>query len=209
MTTHYVPTENERELLDSVRRVLGGNLSQFLLCGLGEPHHPRRRFAGHSMEVHGPRLTHQLEVVGESDSGLPGSRDPLVMATLLHLLWTGERGRDEVVFRDEVVLEKLGWDDTREARLGVGLAVERYYNCAYHRTRRESLGEGRGKRLSSQVQKLVTGYDTTMELREGSPKEVLRSTVVHFTTKLVEDVTGAEKYFLGINFERLRLEHTI
>jgi hypothetical protein len=56
------------------------------------------------------------------------------------------------------------------------------------------------------VQKLVTGYDTTRALREGSPREVRKSTVLHFTTKLVEEVTGAEKYFLGVDFERLRLE---
>lgn len=205
MPTHLNTTEDERELLDSARRVLGGNLSEFLLCGLNELHHTRRRFAAHSIRAHGPGLTHQLEVIGESDAGLPGGRDPLVMAALLHLLWTGERGRDEIIFRDEVVLERLGWADTRESRLDIEAAVERYYNTAYHRTSRESLGAGKGERVSSQVQKLVTGYDMTVELREGPPKEVRKSTILHFTTKLIEEVTGAEKYFLGIDFERLQL----
>lgn len=210
MTIPYVPAEDELELLDSARRILGSNLSEFLLCGLGEPHHlRRRRYAAHSIRMHGPRLTHKLEVVAESEKGLPCGRDPLVMAALLHLLWTGERGHDEVIFRDEVVLEKLGWDDTKEARLDIGAAVERYYNSAYHRTSKELPGEGRGERASSQVQKLVTGYDMTVELREGPPKEVRKSTVLQFTTKLVEEVTGPEKYFLGIDFERLKLQELL
>jgi hypothetical protein len=208
MAKNYVPTEYESELLDSTRRRLGANLSEFLLGGLGEPHHPRRRFTGRSTTKQGQVLTHQLEVVSESDSGLPGGRDPLVMAVLLHFLWTGERGRDEVVFRDEAVLKRLGWDDTREARLGIGMAVERYYNCAYRSTSRTPLGGRGSEKVSYQVQKLVTGYDMTHELREGPPQEAWKSTVLYFATKLVEELTGPEKYFFGIDFESLRLERT-
>jgi hypothetical protein len=137
---------------------------------------------------------------------LPGGREPLVMAALLHLLWTGGKGRDEVIFRDEELLEILSWPDTRESRSAVESAVGRYYCAAYRRTSREPLGEGKGELVLSQVQKLVTGYDTTLASREGPPREVRKSTVLHFTTKLIEEVTGAEKYFLGIDFERLRLE---
>lgn len=203
MDTHFVATEDEGELLDSARRVLGGNLFEFLLSGLGEPHHPRRLFTARSIRAHGPGLTYRLEVVAESEKGLPGGRDPLVMAALLHLLWTDSKGRDEVVFRDGQLLEILLWPDTRESRVAVEAAVERYYNTAYHRTSREPLGLGRGELVSSQVQKLVTGYDTTLELREEPPKKVRKSTILYFTTKLIEEVTGPEKYFLGIDFERL------
>jgi hypothetical protein len=177
MTTHYAPTEDEWELLDFARRVLGDNLLEFMLSGLGEPHHPHRRFTATSTRAHGPGSPYQLEAVAESEKGLPGGRDPLVMAALLHLLWTGEKGRDEVVFRDEMVLERLSWPDTRESRSAVGAAVERYYNSAYHRTSRESLGPGGGERVSSQVQKLVIGYETTLELREGPPKEIRKSMI--------------------------------
>jgi hypothetical protein len=204
MDTHYAPTDDELELLDSAKRVLGGNLSDFMLCGLGEPHHPRRRFTATSIRAHRPGGNYQLEVVGESDDGLPGGREPLVMAALLHLLWTGGKGRDEVIFRDEEVLEILSWRDTRESRSVVESAVTRYYCTAYRRTSRESLGEGQGELASSQVQKLVTGYDTTLVSREGPPREMRKSTVLHFTTKLIEEVTGAEKYFLGIDFEKLQ-----
>ena len=54
MATHYVPTDDEEDLLDFARRVLGGNLSAFLLCGLGEPYHPRRRFTATSVRTGRP-----------------------------------------------------------------------------------------------------------------------------------------------------------
>lgn len=203
MSTSYVPTEPERDLLDTARRVLGVNLSEFLLSGLGEPHHPRRLFTAQSIRAHGPGLTHRLEVVSETEEGLPGWQDPLVMAALLHLLWTRERGRDEVVFRDEMLLERLSWPDTPDSRLLIGEAVERYYSTAYCRKSTEPVGARGGERHSSHVQKLVPGYETTVELLSGPPKETRKSTVVQFTTKLIEEVSGTEKYFLGIDFERL------
>ncbi|MDQ5827250.1 MAG: hypothetical protein M3441_24070 [Chloroflexota bacterium] len=206
MSTPYVPTESESDLLDTARRVLGVNLSGFLLSGLGEPHHPRRLYTARSVRAHGPGLTFRLEAVSDSEKGLPGGRDPLVMAALLHLLWTGDRGKDEVVFRDEELFERLSWADTWDARITIEGAVERYYCTAYRRTSTEPMGAGGGERRSSQVQKLVTAYETTLELLSGPPKETRKSTVVQFMPKLVEEVTGAEKYFLGIDFERLRLE---
>ena len=206
MSTPYVPTEAEHDLLDTSRRVLGANLSEFLLSGLGEPHHPRRLYTAKSIRAHGPGLTFRLEIVSETEEGLPGWRDPPVMAALLHLLWTGERGRDEVVFRDEALLERLAWPDTPESRRSIGEAVERYYSAAYRRTSTEPMGAGGGERRSSHVQKLVPGYETTVERLVGPPEEVRKSTIVQFTTKLIEEVSGPEKYFLGIDFERLRLD---
>lgn len=204
MSASYVPTGAEYDLLDFTRRVLGGNLSAFVLCGLGEPHHSRRQYNAQSIRANGPGSIHQLEVVSESNYGLPGGRDPLVMAALLHLLWTGEKGSDEVVFRDEDLLRILSWPDTRESQIAVEGAVERYYNAAYYRTNRKLLGLGKGELISSQVQKLVTGYDTTLEVRKGPPREVRKSMILHFTAKLVEEVSGKGKYFLGIDFERLK-----
>jgi len=198
MSSPYVPTEAEHDLLDTARRVLGVNLSGFLLSGLGDPHHPRRHYTALSIRAHGPGLIYRLEVLSESEKGLPGGRDPLVMAALLHLLWTGERGRDEIVFRDEVLLERLSWPDTPDSQLSIAAAIERYYSTAYRRTSTESLKAGGGERRSSQVQKLVPGYETS-----GPPQEVRKSTIVQFTPKLIEEVLGAEKYFLGIDFERL------
>lgn len=206
MSTSYVPTEAERDLLDTARRILGVNLLGLLLSSLGEPHQPRRLYTARSVRTHGSGLTYRLEAVSETKKGLPGGRDPLVMAALLHLLWTGERGRDEVVFRDEGLLERLAWPDTSESRNSIGEAIERYYCTTYLRTSTEPLGAGRGERRTSQVQKLVPGYETTIEVLSGPPKETRRSTVVQFMPKLIEEVSGAEKYFLGVDFEWLQVE---
>jgi hypothetical protein len=203
MSIHYRLTEAERDLLDTARRVLGGNLCEFLLSGLGESHHPCRRYAAKSVRGQGPGRAYRLEAVAEGGEGLPGGREPLVMAALLHLMWTGERGRDEVIFRDEELLEVLSWPDTGESRGVIESAVERYYGAAFRLTSRESLEAGRGERVTSQVQKLVTGYDTTVEFRDGPPKEVRKSTILYFTVKLIEEVSGNQKYFLGIDFEQL------
>lgn len=203
MNSSYVPTEAERDLLDTARRVLGDNLYGFLLAGLGEPHDRRRRYTARSIKEHGAGLVYQLEAVGESEKGLPGGRDPVVMAALLHLLWTGGKGRDEVVFRDENLLAVLSWPDTRASRLAVWAAIKRYYCTGYHRTNRQPLGPGRGDLISSQVQKLVTGYDTTEEWEVGTPKGKRKSTILHFSKKLVEEVSSAEKYFLGVDFNKL------
>lgn len=206
MSTPYIPTEAEHDLLNTARRVLGVNLSEFLLSGLGEPHHSRRLCTARSIRAHGPGLTFRLEAVSESEDGLPGGRDPLVIAALLHLLWTGGRGRDEVVFRDEELLGTLSWPDTPESRNLISGAVERYYCTAYLRTSTEPLGAGGGERRTSQVQKLVPGYETTEELLGGPTKKTDKSTIVRFMPKLVEEVSGAEKYFLGIDFERIVIE---
>lgn len=203
MSTPYIQTEAENDLLDTARRVLGGNLFEFLLSGLGEPHHPRRRYTATSIREHGPGLVYQLEVVAETEKGLPGGRDPVVMAALLHLLWTGRRGQDEVVFTDEELLGALSWPDTRESRRSMNTSIERYYDAAYHRKSREPLGPDGGEMVSAQVQKLVTGYDTTEQWEVGTPRGKRKSTILHFTTKLVEEVSGTAKYFLGIDFERL------
>lgn len=205
MSTPYVATEAEHKLLYTARRVLGVNLSEFLLSGLGEPHQPRRLYTARSVRAHGPGHTFRLEAVSDSGEGLPDGRDPLVMAALLHLLWTGERGRDEVVFRDEELLERLSWPDTKESRRSIGEAVERYYCTAYLWTSTEPMGVVGGERRTSQVQKLIPSYETTIELLSGPSKETRKSTVVQFTPKLIEEVTGPEKYFLGVDFERLEL----
>lgn len=209
MRAPYVPTEAEHDLLDTARRVLGGNLSEFLLSGLGEQHHARRRYTATSIREHDLGLTYQLEVIAETEKGLPGGRDPVVMAALLHLLFTAGRVQDKVIYSEGDLLAVLSWPDTRESRLAVNAAIERYYNAAYYRTSRESLGEGRGERVSSQLQKLVTGYDTTLELRQGPSREVRKSTILYFTAKLLDDVSGIEKYFLEVDFERLRLERIL
>lgn len=206
MTTPYAPTEAEQELLDFARRALGVNLSEFLLSGLGEPYLTRRRYTARSTRAHKWVRTYQFEIVSDYEDGLPGGRDPLVLAALLHLMWTGKEGRHEIAFRDEELLEKLSWPESEESRRSVEGAVERYFSASYCVTSRELPGTGRVGGRYSQVRKLVTGYEVTKERSPGAPPAVLRSTVVQFAAGFYEEVSGGEKYFFGIDFEQLQLE---
>lgn len=199
MTTHYAPAEGERELLDFTRRLLGRNLSEFLLCCIGEWRHPRRRFTAQSIRTQGPVVTYQLEIVGESGAGLPGGSDPLVLAALLRLLLTGGQGRDELNFNEDELLAMLGWADTAASRSAVESAIERYCSAAYYARRTGPRVSGRTESHYSQVQKLITGYDSTVEKPSGEAGQ--RTTVVYFPPGFSRGVMGFEKYFLGIDFE--------
>jgi hypothetical protein len=202
MTLSFVLTEAEQDLLDFARRVLGGSLAQFLLSGLGEPPRLRQRYTARSLRR---GSTYTFEIVSETNDGLPAGRDPLVLASLLHLMWTRSAGRHEVVFRDEELLERLGWPETRETRLVLDAAVERYFCTAYYvKARGLPRAEGVESRYSH-VRKLVTGYETTKERLLEAPRVVLKSTVVQFAAGFYEEVAGGEKYFFGIDFEQLEL----
>lgn len=204
MNPPYALTEAEQDLLDFARRALGGNLSEFLLSGMGEPHLTRRRYAARSARPHKWARTYQFEIVSDYEGGLPGGRDPLVLAGLLHLMWTGKAGRHEVAFRDEELLEKLGWPESSESRLSVEAAVERYFSTSYCVTSRELQRAERVGGQYSQVRKLITGYEVTKERLPDAPQEVLKSTVVQFAAGFYEEVSGEGKYFFGIDFESLK-----
>jgi hypothetical protein len=205
MNPPYALTEAEQDLLDFARRALGGNLSEFLLSGLGEPHPTRRRYTGRSTRAHKWARTYQFEIVSDIEEGLPGGRDPLVLAALLHLMWTGKEGRHEVAFRDEELLEKLGWPESEASRHSVEGAVERYFSTSYCVASRELQRAERVEGRYSQVRKLITGYEVTKERLPGAPRAVLKSTVVQFAAGFYEEVAGEEKYFFGIDFEQLQL----
>lgn len=203
MSSSYTPTETEQDLLDFVRRVLGANLSEFLLSGLGEPHHTHRRYTAHSTKTHKWARTYQFKIVSDTQDELPGGRDPLVLAALLHLMWTGKAGRHDVAFRDEELLEKLGWPESKESRRCVEAAVDRYFSTSYCITSRELLRVKCIEGQYSHVRKLVTGYEMTFNRLPGAPGTVLKSTVVQFAAGFFEEVSGEEKYFFGIDFEGL------
>lgn len=203
MSSSYAPTETEQDLLDFVRRVLGVNLSEFLLSGLGEPHQTRRRYTARSTKSHKWARTYQFEIVNDYEDGLPGGHDPLVLAALLHLMWTGRAGRHEVAFRDEELLEKLGWPETKESRRAIEATVERYFSTSYCVTSRELPRAERIEGRYSHVRKLITGYEITKEQLLNAPGVILKSTVVQFAAGFFEEVSGQEKYFFEIDFESL------
>lgn len=202
--TAYATTEAEQELLDYARRILGDNLAEFLLSGLKDASHLRRRsYTVQSGDGHRKIRNYKLDVISEDGRGVPAGRDPLVLAAVLHLMWTRRAYFDEVAFRDEVLLERLGWADMPESRRAIEAAVERYYSTSYRLQRAEPRGPGEMEVRYSQVQQLVAGYDTTDEWSSETSNTERKSTVIYFAAGFVEGVSTEQKYFLGIDFERL------
>lgn len=205
METLYVATETEQAVLEFARRQLGANLALLLLAGLGEPLAPNhRRFDVQTISACGPPPVYQLEVISEDGRGVPAGRHPMVLAGILHMLFIDSMSRDDVVFSDKALLTKLGWEDTVESRRTIAAAIERYYTTAYYLGRTEVRGAEHVKVRYSRVQKLITGYDTTSQYAGDPPTEVYKSTVIYFGMSFFEDISGEEKYFLGIDFESLK-----
>jgi hypothetical protein len=197
MKASYDTTETERDLLDFGRRMLGSNLAALLFAGLGEPPQPHRRFTVQSTVASGHSTTYELEAVSEDGRVVPAGRDPLVLAAILHLLLTDKTVRDDITFRDEVLL------DTTEGRLAITSAVERYYLTAYYLRWTTLRGPDQVEMRRSRVQQLITGYEVTTELMPKRYKTLRKSTVVYFAAGFTMDLAGEQKYFLGIDFERL------
>lgn len=201
--TAYAITEAEQELLDYARWILGDNLAEFLLSGSKDASQPRRSYTVQSGDRHGKIREYKLDIISENGRGIPAGRDPLVLAAVLHLMWTRRAYLDEVAFRDEVLLERLGWADSPESHLAIEAAVERYYSTSYRLQRAEPRGSGEMEVRYSQVQQLVAGYDTTDEWSNETSSMERKSTVIYFAAGFVEGVSTEQKYFLGIDFERL------
>jgi hypothetical protein len=198
--TSQAMTEAEQDLIDFAWRMLGNNLATFLLSSsMGTLQ--RRCFTGRSASQYRQITTYKLEIVSEGD--LPGGRDPVVLAAVLHLLLTRKTNQDEVHFRDEALLRLLGWPEAPESHLAIAQAIERYFSTTYYLARKELREAGQVEVRYSQLQKLITGFDITDERLTNAVEIKRKSTVIHFAAGFVEDIATEQKYFLGIDFEEL------
>lgn len=204
MDTSRNLTEAERSTLEEVRRLLGDNLTNFLLSGLGETDVARRRsFTAQSIPSHGEEVTYQLEMINDSTQGLPVGRDPLVLASLLDLLWERQPLDSTILFHESDILEKLQWPQSNESRRSIKLALERYLLTAYCLTDpASSEDECLGGRYAS-VGRLLIGYESTAILRSQKITEQPRAMRVQFLPALIHNVISERKYFLGIDFQGL------
>jgi hypothetical protein len=98
--------------------MLGENLAEFLLAGLGEAHRTKRRtFIAQSTNLQGVSTCYKLEMLNESKQGLPIEHDPLVFAALLQTLSELKSPRSKVRFRDHDILTRLQWPQSIESEL--------------------------------------------------------------------------------------------
>jgi hypothetical protein len=205
-------TTAERAVLDEIHQLLGDNLSDFLLSGLGETSITHRRaFSARSMLRYGDEITYQLKIINDSEQGLPIERDPLVLASLLNILWEHQPLDNTILFRQADILEKLGWDDDAESHSLIKRALERYAFTTFclvdqTHTEEESLGYHYAR-----VWRLLIGCEIATPLyplkKRGQPKYATSEPLfgcANFLPSLIQDVISKRKSFLGIDFQMLK-----
>jgi hypothetical protein len=210
MATIDILTEAERNLLTGIRKLLGDNLTDFLLSGLGESGITHRRtFTAQRISSDGNEITYQFEMVNDSELGLPVGRDPLVLAALLDLLWERQPLDSRVLFKDSHILEKLGWPLDVETQGLTRQSLERYFLVTYCLID-PTVNEG-GRLLGryAGLKRLFVGYETTSVMLPVKRTTNLGLTKVQFLPEFFYDILSERKYFLGIEFQGLREIHQV
>jgi hypothetical protein len=195
-------TEAERSTLEEVSNLLGDNLTNFLLSSLGETDIAHRRsFTAQCIPSHSEETTYQLEMINDSTQGLPIGRDPLVLASLLDLLWERQPLDSTILFHESDILEKLQWPPGDESRRSIKLALERYLSTTYCLIDPIAAEDDcLGGRYAS-VGRLLIGYESTAVLQSRKISNQPRAMRVQFLPALIHDVISERKYFLGIDFQ--------
>jgi hypothetical protein len=197
-------TDAERSTLNEAFKLLGDNLAHFLFSGLGESGISHRRaFTAQSIPSHGDEVIYQLEMINDSEQGLPLGRDPLVLAALLDLLWERQPLDSTILFRECDILEKLEWPHDAESQRLIKRALERYILTAYCLIDPHVSEEERLSGDYAVIGRLLIGYETTAILRPQNKTGQPRSVKAEFWPALIHDVISGRKYFLGIEFQSL------
>ena len=204
MDSNFNLTDTEHSTLETARRLLGDNLSDFLLCGLGETQITHRRaFSAQTISLHVDARAYQLEIVSESQQGLPIGRDPLVLAALLNMLCERQPLDSTILFHESDLLQKLQWSHVAESQIHIKQALLRYALTAYCLIDpMASEGEHPGAHYAS-IGRLLIGYETTATLLSRKQVEKRTSMRAQFLPALIHDVISERKSFLGIEFQRL------
>jgi len=206
MSSNFNPTEIEQKILNEVRQMLGSNLADYLLSGLGETNTVHcRAFTALSASSQAERITYRFEMRSESGrNGLPAGRDPLVLAALIYMLWERQPLDTRITFKDSDILEKLQWPLTPDSRTLIRQALERYFLTAYYLI---DPGISENEPTNGQYasfKRLVIGYETTSVLfpvKRTTEQKMIR---VQFLPGFSYDTLSESKRFLGIDFQGLR-----
>lgn len=206
MSSNFDLTETEQKIMNEVRQMLGSNLANYLLSGLGETntinHHA---FTALSASSQAEKVTYHFEMRNESGrNGLPSGRDPLVLAALIGLLWERQPLDSRVTFKDNDIMEKLQWPLIPESQTLIRQALERYFLTAYYLID-PNINENEptdGQYASFKT--LVIGYETTSVLLPVKRTTQRKMISVQFLPGFSYDTLSESKRFLGIDFQGLR-----
>ena len=212
MAPNFELSTAEGKVVAEARKLLGHNLADFLLSGLGESaiaHH--RMFTVQSIHSHIDEITYRLEMINDSESGLPIGRDPLVLAALLDLLRERQPPDSSILFRESDILDKLEWADNAEFQSLIKRALERYVLTAYCLIDPAVAEEERPLGRYTSIGRVLIGYEMASLQRPSDRAGHLRFATrqpgyrrAQFLPSLIHDVNSERKYFLGLEFQRLR-----
>jgi hypothetical protein len=197
-------TAGERVILDEVRKLLGNNLANFLLSGLSESEITNQRhFTARCISAQESEITYQLEMINDSEQGLPVGSDPLVLAALLDILWERQPLNGKVTFRNGDICEKLQWPQETQSHALIKQSLERYASTSYFLVE-PTVPEGQSRdTLHASFRRLIIGYETDAVLLPLKRTTSQRFIKVQFLPELIHDIISDKKLFLGLNFTEL------
>jgi hypothetical protein len=202
MNTEYTLSEAEQSVLNNARRLLGPNLADYLLSGLGEAEVTHRRaFSASGTSAESEGFSYRFEMVSDSKEGLPIGRDPLVMAALTAMLRERQPMDEKVGFGLDDMLKILQWPQGKESHLMVRRAVQRYASTTFGLIEQPLPEEATG----SQFKRLVIGYETISKppaVKRGARHLIIK---VQFWPHFINAFNIYDrKHFLGVEFQTLR-----
>jgi hypothetical protein len=205
MNSTLKPDGIERKILSEARQLLGPNLADYLLSGLGETDITLcRAFTSQSTAPDAEKVTYQFEMINESEQGLPIGRDPLVLAVLLNMLRERQPMDDKVTFRVSDILESLQWSQTTASQLLIKQSIEKYTLTAYCLVDPTVSEDERSMNLNAGFKRLIIGYETSSKLLHVKRTDQQSLITVQFPGAFLYSVWRERKQFLGIEFQTLR-----
>jgi len=178
-------------LIARTHRAFGLFPSALLLLGYGETEIIKNRsFTTTFTDPKNTAVERKLEMVTDSELGLPRGTDPLVLGGLLTLLFERGEQTNNLVFRKSELLNILGWDNTTAARQDIEGALKRYYATSYRGVNVWS-NPTRAGRIEEE-RRLIVGYKFVDERKTRYLADKLR------TDK--EGVAGGHCQFTQISF---------
>jgi hypothetical protein len=205
MVTNIELSSAEDNVVGVARKLLGDNLADFFLSGLGEGDISTRRcFTAQNILSHNDGITYQLEMISDHKMGIPIERDPIVLTVLLSLLWERQPLHSTILFREADIIEKLEWDNNAESRTLIKQSLERYFFTAYCLIDPAISGNESFSGRYVSIGRLLLGVENTALLSSAERTDRQRSMRVHFFPSLIHDVISQKKFFLGVDFQRLQ-----
>jgi hypothetical protein len=197
----HVIKGDENKVTKAARHLLGVSLSDFLLSGYGEAYGSHRRAFLATASGDEGEITYHFEMVNNSELGLPAGRDPAVLAALLHLPIKKEGERDIVSFKDDAIIEMLGWSNVSDTRLLIGRAVERYFSTAYYVVNTQLPRSWILSNRYSSYRRLIGSREILTEQMTNKPRAKTIITTITLPLNFISNLSVGRKYFLNVDFE--------